>query len=200
MYSSTSKNVMSRITHQLSKIKTTLLALVCVAIVSACSSNKPQINVDETQNFADIKTFYIQPPLNPINATLANHLSTAITENLIAKGLKPASEEDADIAVGYVPSTSTKEDGTTLNLGLGTGSYGRSGGISLGSIFSIPVGEQTSLQQGLQIDMVKDGKFIYSAAGSTELDGKDSISIQNSLNELVSELLNPYPNTTLNTQ
>ena len=186
---------------------------MCVAIVSACSSNKPQINVDENQNFADIKTFYIQPPLNPINATLANHLSTAITENLIAKGLKPASEEDADIAalmeatgrlthiaVGYVPSTSTKEDGTTLNLGLGTGSYGRSGGISLGSIFSIPVGEQTSLQQGLQIDMVKDGKFIYSAAGSTELDGKDSISIQNSLNELVSELLNPYPNTTLNTQ
>ena len=110
------------------------------------------------------------------------------------------SEEDADIAVGYVPSTSTKEDGTTLNLGLGTGSYGRSGGISLGSIFSIPVGEQTSLHQRLQIDMVKDGKFIYSAAGSTELDGKDSISIQNSLNELVSELLNPYPNTTLNTQ
>ena len=49
---------MSRITHQLSKIKTTLLALMCVAIVSACSSNKPQINVDETQNFADIKTFY----------------------------------------------------------------------------------------------------------------------------------------------
>ena len=48
--------------------------------------------------------------------------------------------------------------------------------------------------------MVKDGKFIYSAAGSTELDGKDSISIQNSLNELVSELLDPYPNTTLNTQ
>ena len=62
------------------------------------SSSKPQVNMDETQNFADIKTFYIQP-LNPINATLANHLSSAITQRLIEKGLTPSSEEDADIAV-----------------------------------------------------------------------------------------------------
>ena len=76
---------------------------------------------------------------------------------------------------------------------MGTGSFGRSGGISLGSIFSIPVGEQTTLQQGLQIDMVKDGKFIYSASGVVELESKDSISIQNKLDELVIRLLEQYP-------
>lgn len=174
-------------------IKIVLLLMVGVLSLAACSSNKPQVNIDKTQNFADLKTFYIQPPLNPINTTLANHLSSSITERLIEKGLTPTSEQSADIAVGYLPSTATKEDGTTLNLGLGTGTFGRSGGISLGSIFSIPVGEQTSLHQGLQIDMVKDGTFIYSASGTVELEAKDSISIQNRLDELVIKLLAQFP-------
>lgn len=170
--------------------------LLCTALIAGCSS-KPQVSVDESQNFADIKTFYIQSPLNPINETLANHLSSTITEQLVTKGLTPSEEENADVSVGYLPSTTAKEDGTTLNLGLGTGSFGRSGGISLGSIFSIPVGEQTSLQQGLQIDMVKDGKFIYSASGSVELESKDSISIQKKLDELVIKLLEQYPSSAI---
>jgi len=193
MHSSMMKKRETGLMQKAKYLKTVLLLTACMVVVAACSSSKPQINMDETQNFSDIKTFYIQPPLNPINATLANHLSSAITQRLIEKGLTPSSEEDADIAVGYLPSTTTKEDGTTLNLGLGTGSYGRSGGISLGSIFSIPVGEQTTLQQGLQIDMVKDGTFVYSASGAVELESKDSISIQNKLDELVIKLLEQYP-------
>ena len=173
-------------------IKSALIFFLSLVLVVGCAS-KPQVSVDDTQNFADIKTFYIQAPLNPINETLANHLSSTITERLITKGLTPTAENEADVSVGYLPSTTTKEDGTTLNLGLGTGTFGRSGGISLGSIFSIPVGEQTSFQQGLQIDIVKDGKFIYSASGSVELESKDSISIQNKLDELVTSLLEQYP-------
>ena len=193
MFSRTSTGFMKETTLSVNKIKAVLLVAMCVLVLSACSSNKPQVSVDETQNFADIKTFHIPAPVKPINATLANHLSSTITQHLIAKGLAPASEDNADITVVYLPSNSTKEDGTTLNLGLGTGSFGRSGGISLGSIFSIPVGEQTTLQQGLQIDMVKDGKFIYSASGVVELESKDSISIQNKLDELAIRLLEQYP-------
>jgi len=193
MNCSTTTQCKNGIFQRVHNLKAVLVLLLCTVFISACSSNKPQVNIDDTQNFADIKTFYIQPPVNPINATLANHLSSSITQRLIEKGLTPASEENADIAVGYLPSTSTKEDGTTLNLGLGTGSFGRSGGISLGSIFSIPVGEQTTLQQGLQIDMVKDSKFIYSASGVIELESKDSISIQKKLDELVIALLEKYP-------
>ncbi|WP_421131744.1 DUF4136 domain-containing protein [Alteromonas sp. A079] len=147
----------------------------------------------DPQNFAEIKTFYIQPPLNSTNATLDSHLSAAISKQLIDKGLTPSSEDNADVTVGYLPTTATKEDGTTLNVGLGTGRFGRSGGISLGSVFSIPVGEQTSLHQGLQIDVVKDGTFIYSASGAVELEANDSISMQNKLDELVIKLLEQYP-------
>tara|TARA_Y100000296_G_scaffold35043_1_gene40611 strand:+ start:77 stop:673 length:597 start_codon:yes stop_codon:yes gene_type:complete len=192
MRSSTSTKCQRGFWKQEYGVKSALLSLLSLALVVGCAS-KPQVSVDDTQNFADIKTFYIQAPLNPINKTLANHLSSTITERLITKGLTPTTENDADVSVGYLPSTTTKEDGTTLNLGLGTGTFGRSGGISLGSIFSIPVGEQTSFQQGLQIDIVKDEKFIYSASGSVELESKDSISIQNKLDELVTSLLEQYP-------
>ncbi len=87
----------------------------------------------------------------------------------------------------------TKEDGTTLNVGLGTGSYSRSGSISLGSIFSIPIGDQVSLHQTLQIDITKDSQIIYSASGSVEIDSKDTISIQQKLDELVESLLASFP-------
>lgn len=188
----TSRNFDTRFVKGISRLKSGLFFLFCAVLVAGCSS-KPQVSVDDSQNFADIKTFYIQAPLNPINETLANHLSSTITQRLITKGLTPTAEDEADVSVGYLPSTTTKEDGTTLNLGLGTGTFGRSGGISLGSIFSIPVGEQTSLQQGLQIDIVKDGRFIYSASGSVELESKNSISIQKKLDELVTALLEQYP-------
>ena len=171
-----------------------ILFIVITALLTvACASNKPQVNVDEQQNFADIETFFVKPPLNAVNQVLQNHLENKITQHLVLKGLTPATEDDADISVGYLPSTATKDDGTTLNLGLGTGSYGRSGGISLGSIFSIPVGEQVSFYQGLEIDIVKEGKFIYSASGSVELESKDSISVQAKLDELVEQLLEQYP-------
>lgn len=196
MGSSTSTECHKSFWQQKYGIKSVLLSFLSLALVVGCAS-KPQVSVDDTQNFADIKTFYIQSPLNPINETLANHLSSTITERLVTKGLTPTTENEADVSVGYLPSTTTKEDGTTLNLGLGTGTFGRSGGISLGSIFSIPVGEQTSFQQGLQIDIVKDGKFIYSASGSVELESKDSISIQKKLDELVIKLLEQYPSSAI---
>ena len=50
-----------------------------------------------------------------------------------------------------------------------------------------------SVYQNLQIDVIKDGQFIYSATGSAELEKSDSISIQQSLTELVGELLASYP-------
>lgn len=166
---------------------------VSVAVLSGCASNKPQISVNNAQNFAQIRTFYVKPPMNSVNATLESHLSSTITETLSSKGLNPVSQDEADVQVGFLPFTERKEEGKSLNLGLGTGVFGRTTGISLGSIFSIPVGEQVTRYQNLQIDVVKDGTYIYSAAGSTELEASDSITVQRQLTSLVRELLQPYP-------
>lgn len=171
-----------------------LLALTTLLfVISGCASNKPEINISEEQNFADIDTFYVQPPVNVSNETIANHMQTSIGNILTSKGLRSTNQDEADVTVMFYPSTAKKEDGKSISFGLGTGTFGRSGGISLGSVFSVPVGEQVSQYQNLQIDVIKDGQFIYSAVGSTELDAKDSITIQKNLTELVTSLLAPYP-------
>lgn len=170
-----------------------VMATICCIALAGCASNKPEINMSETQNFAALDTFYIAPPLNAINPMIENHIANAITHTLTSKGLLSSSEQDADIIVSFFPSTALEENGTRLNLGLGTGIFGRSGGLSLGSIFSVPVGEQVTQYQHLQIDMVHNSEFIYSAAGSAELESKDSISVQQKLNQLVDALLTAYP-------
>ena len=120
-------------------------------------------------------------------------MASTITTVLQGKGLTVASEDEADIRVGFFPSNRVEEGGSSVSIGLGTGVFGRSGGISLGSIFSVPVGEQVTEYQNLQIEVVQDGEFIYSAAGSAELEANDSISVQQALSELVVTLLQPFP-------
>ena len=166
-------------------VVTTIFMLGCAA--------KPEINMRDELDFSAIHTFYIQPPLNPLNQTMENHIASVITSVLQQKGLQPASQEDADMEISFFPNIENKDEGTTLSIGLGTGTYGRSGGISIGGIFSIPVGEQVSQYQNLQIDMKQKGTVIYSAVGSAKLEAADRITAQEALTTLVSELLAPYP-------
>ena len=170
-----------------------MLVFLFCALLVGCASNKPQIKMLEETNFAALKTFYVQPPLNSFNPTLEQHMASTITTVLQGKGLTVASEDEADIRVGFFPSNRVEEGGSSVSIGLGTGVVGRSGGISLGSIFSVPVGEQVTEYQNLQIEVVQDGEFIYSAAGSAELEANDSISVQQALSELVVTLLQPFP-------
>ena len=170
-----------------------LVSLIAAIALVGCASNKPQVKKRDEFNFASVNTFYVSPPLNSVNPTIENHLAASITDILTQKGLTSVSKEEADVEVGFFPSTAVKEDGKSVSIGLGTGVFGRSSGISLGSIFSIPVGDQVTQYQNLQIDIVKDGDFIYSAAGSAELETHDSITIQTALTDLVSALLEQYP-------
>ena len=184
---------MQNIQIRMRNVRFILVALIAALTLAGCASNKPQIKKVENFNFASVNTFFVKPPLNSVNPTIENHLAASITDTLTRKGLTPVSKEEADVEVGFFPSTALKENGKSVSIGLGTGVFGRSSGISLGSIFNIPVGEQVTQYQNLQIDIVENGNFIYSAAGSAELETHDSITIQTALTELVNELLEPYP-------
>ncbi|MCW8093092.1 DUF4136 domain-containing protein [Alteromonas sp. ASW11-130] len=174
-------------------IRLFVATVVVGGLTFGCASNTPHINMQEEHDFTTINTYYIQPPLNSSNATIERHVSSTIDTILRSKGLAAANQEEADIIVGFFPTSATKENDQSISFGLGTGVFGRSSAISLGSVFSVPVGEQVSLYQNLQIDIAQDGTYIYSAAGNAELEYKDSVSIQNKLTNLVHELLEAYP-------
>jgi hypothetical protein len=177
------------------KIQLLFCLIAFSGLLTGCASNAPSVNVDETQDFNSINSFYVKSPLNSVNPTLENSIAQTITDVLTAKGLTEASQNEADVLVGFFPFTESKDNGTRLNIGLGSGTFGRSGGISIGSVFSIPVGEQFTEYQNLQIDITRESTFVYSASGSTEIKANDAITVQRALNELVQSLLDNYPNT-----
>ncbi|WP_414828191.1 DUF4136 domain-containing protein [Alteromonas sp. H39] len=170
-----------------------ILSLFALLLLAGCASSKPQVKMLDDYNFTSVESFYVRPPLNSVNQVVEEHIAVAITDVLTQKGLKPVPKDDADVEVGFFPSTALKEDGKSVSIGLGTGVFGRSSGISLGSVFNIPVGEQATQYQNLQIDIIENGTFIYSAAGSAELESHDSITIQTALTKLVDDLLAAYP-------
>lgn len=50
MFSGTSTSFINETALSVNKIRAVLLVAMCVLVLSACSSNKPQVSVDETQN------------------------------------------------------------------------------------------------------------------------------------------------------
>ena len=177
------------------KIQLIFCLIAFGSLLTSCASNAPSISVDETQDFQSIDSFHVKPPLNSVNPTLENGIAETIAKVMTAKGLTEVSQDEADVLIGFFPFVESKDDGTRLNIGLGSGTFGRSGGISIGSVFSIPVGEQFTEYQNLQIDVTKENTFVYSASGSTEIKANDAITVQRALNELVKSLLDNYPNT-----
>ena len=177
------------------KIQLLFCLIAFGGLLTGCASNAPSISLDETQDFQSINSFYVKPPLNSVNPTLESSIAETIAKVMTAKGLTEVSQDDADVFIGFFPFVESKDNGTRLNIGLGSGIFGRSGGISIGSVFSIPVGEQFTEYQNLQIDVTKENTFVYTASGSTEIKASDAITVQRALNELVESLLDNYPNT-----
>lgn len=162
-------------------------------LTTACASQNAIVKVKDKQDFDGIKTFFVQQPLNEMHPGLQNHLESRIVEQLTMKGLKPSARENADVTIEYASSFSTKTDINAPQIGTGFGDYGRSGGLSMGGIFSFPVAQRDLYYQGLVIDIAKDGHFIYRAGASIELESKDTISVQARLHQLVDSLLEEYP-------
>ncbi len=179
--------------ERLGKIQLLFCLIAFGGLLTGCASNAPSISLNETQDFQSIDSFHVKPPLNSVNSTLENSIAETIANVMTEKGLTEVSKDEAGVFIGFFPFVESKDDGTRLNIGLGSGTFGRSGGISIGSVFSIPVGEQFTEYQNLQIDITKENTFVYSASGSTEIKSNDAITVQRALNELVESLLANYP-------
>jgi hypothetical protein len=166
--------------------------ILCLGL-SGCAASGPTVSLDKSQDFKEIDSFFVKSPLNSVNPTLENSIAQDITSALSEKGLSSTTENLADVVVSFFPYTETKEGGAQLNIGLGTGTFGRSGAIMLGGVLSVPVGEQFSDYQNLQIEVINKSTVIYSASGSIEIESNDVIALQQALNQLVLSLLDSYP-------
>jgi hypothetical protein len=150
-----------------------IYCFVTSALLSACSS-KPYIDYDTDYNFGRATSYFIITSGTENEPLMAPRIQAAIDSELKALGLSPAaSRQQADLAVSYSLTSEDRPTNNRVSVGMGTGSYGRSSGISVGGSVSRPVGGDTHRYKVIQIDMHPGSqeRLIWRSRDSLELRG-----------------------------
>jgi hypothetical protein len=117
-----------------------VLAILVPVLVIACASgpSAPETMRDVQSDFGAYKTFgWVNPPTAAGSADSASivdgYIRTAIANDLKAKGyVEAAPGTEPDLAIEYEAAKSEKLKNNPFRIGVGVGSYGSSGGGSVG--------------------------------------------------------------------
>ncbi|MGS0674362.1 DUF4136 domain-containing protein [Shewanella sp. 0m-4] len=169
----------------------TLLALPLL-FLSACSST-PKNDYDLDYNFANLKSFSQLPPPANSDPLSANRIKQAISSSLTSQGFIP-NDLAADFYVGYGFRIDDKPKDSGFSIGLGTGTWGSSGGASIGTSVDVPVGSNTAKIQTIQIDILdpKTNQLIWRGTDKFTFDEGGEAKAQET-NATVAKILAQFP-------
>lgn len=117
-----------------------LLAVLVPVLVVGCASgpSAPETMRDVQSDFGAYRTFgWVNPPTAAGSGESASivdgYIRTAIANDLKAKGyVEAATGTEPDLAIEYEAAKSEKLKNNPFRIGVGVGSYGNSGGGSVG--------------------------------------------------------------------
>ncbi|MCL1145072.1 DUF4136 domain-containing protein [Shewanella sp. 10N.261.52.F9] len=175
-------------------MQSVFVALVSIPLLllAACSST-PKNDYDVDYDFSNLKSFSQLPPSANSDPLSANRIQQAIATALINQGFN-TQEKAADFNVAYSFKVEDKPKDSGFSIGLGTGSWGSSGGASIGTSVDVPVGSDTAKIQTIQIDIIDPNsnqliwrgmdKFTFDEGGAAKAD---------ETNATVSKILAQFP-------
>lgn len=169
----------------------TLISLTLI-LLSACSST-PKHDYDLNYDFSKLTSFsQIVPPANndPLSA---NRIQLAIETALSKQGfIKQETNPDFHVTYGFKVEDKPKDSG--FSIGLGTGSWGSSGGASIGTSVDVPVGSDTAKIQIIQIDIIdpKTNKLIWRGSDRFTFDEGGNAKAEET-NATVAKILAQFP-------
>ena len=168
--------------------------LVAVALLSACSS-KPKNDYDLNYDFTALHSFSQLTPKPTDDPLSAQRIQVEINNQLTQKGFIENTEAP-DFNVAYALLTQDKPKDSGLSIGLGTGTFGRSGGIGIGTSVGVPLGSDTAKIQTIQIDIVdpKTKTLIWRGSDSYDFDAGGNEKAQDTA-KAVSRILAQFPPT-----
>lgn len=169
----------------------TLLATACSTVPPAQSTQDPQANFAAFSTFAWDKGHESQPSTEPLTI-LDNNIRTAIAGDLQRKGYSEAAQGTTpSLLLRYETGAAEKIKSNPFRIGFGVGSYGSSGGASVG--VSTPgarnVNEGTLILRA--IDPARNAE-VWNGRVSREL-GSGGTPDQALIRGAVSELLEKFP-------
>lgn len=144
--------------------------LLSSMLLSACTSS-PKSDYDVGYDFTQLHTFQQQAPAQSNDPLSASRIKIDIANTLEEKGFtQDKSKADFLVTFGYRIDDKPKDSG--LSIGLGTGTWGSSGGVSVGTSMGIPIGSSTAKVQTIQIDIIEPltNRLIWRGSDSFNFD------------------------------
>ena len=174
-------------------ISTRLASLLfCSLVLLACSS-KPNQDYDTGYDFSQLHTFSGITTASNSDPLSAQRSADAIQSSLLTQGFKQA-DDTAQFKVNYTFNITDKPKKSGLSIGLGTGNWGSSGGVGIGTSVGVPIGNDSAKLQTIQIDMIdiKTQQLIWRGSDNFSFDtgGEDKAQLTQ---QTVAKILAQFP-------
>ncbi|MFT5704617.1 MAG: hypothetical protein ACI8SK_000565 [Shewanella sp.] len=161
-------------------------------LLSACTST-PKSDYDVDYDFTQLNTYQEKAPAQSNDPLSASRIQAAITHTLNEKGFtQKKSQADFEVTFGYRIDDKPKDSG--LSIGLGTGTWGNGGGVSVGTSLGIPIGSDTTKIQTIQIDIINPvtNRLIWRGTDSFDFDHGGEQKVADT-QAAVSNILSQFP-------
>ncbi|MCG9711513.1 DUF4136 domain-containing protein [Shewanella insulae] len=169
-----------------------LILTIATLLLSACAS-KPSTDYDTQYDFGSLKHFTLQRPTDIGDPLSTERIDNAIVENLTQRGYQQ-SPDQTQFMVTYGFKVVDKPKRSGVSIGLGTGSWGSSGGVGVSTSVGVPLGKDNTKMQIIQIDIVDSASNKLIWRGSDKFDYDDGGEKKaKETRETISKILNQFP-------
>ncbi|WP_298444303.1 DUF4136 domain-containing protein [uncultured Ferrimonas sp.] len=171
------------------------LMMIGLSLLLGCASPSAQVDYQAGTDFSQIRAFTLASPSPEADSLMAQRIRTAASQHLQHRGWQQQPHESSDgITLFYQGHIATRPAKSGLQIGLGAGSFGSSGGISGG--VTIPIGDDEQQVLLVQLDMVQNGQLLWRGQDELRLRANQDPSQRNAqISAAVQQLLGQFPPT-----
>lgn len=166
--------------------------LMLVLILSGCASRSALVDFDKNTNFNNLRSFYVYSISEEDQIGAARIVDRA--QFLFAsKGALIAEGEFYDASVEIDHFIEEQENNSRFSIGLGTGSYSRSGSISVGGSVDLPVSNDLIPFAVVILRVIVKDKVVWQGSQRVEVEEGGTQNIGLAQIEALDDILREYP-------
>jgi hypothetical protein len=166
--------------------------MITAVLLMSCAT-KPNHDYDINYDFSALKTFNQLSMVHTDDSLTADRINADIKHTLLNQGYTVQTDKP-DFLVNFAFITEDKPKDSGLSIGLGTGSWGSRGGVSLGTSIGIPLGSDSAKTQIIQIDIIEPDpqRLIWRGSGQYHFD-QGGENKANNIQATVEKILAQFP-------
>jgi len=166
--------------------------VMLVLVLSGCASRSALVDLDNNTDFTQLRSFYIYSVSYDDQIGAERMVSRA--QLLFEKaGALLADGEFADASVEIEHFIEEQENDSRFSIGLGTGSYSRSGSIGVGGSVDLPVSNDLIPFAVVILKVKVENKVVWQGSQRIEVKKGDSQGIAKAQIEALNDILEEYP-------